>query len=380
MKKIKHGILFYALLSKRFFKKSGFILLLCAVPLLVLCLKNVSGQESDMLKIVLCMEDPEDETVLELAEELTSAESVLQCCLVEGEETAKNMVRDGEADAAWIFQRDFLNKIEDIIGGNAEGEAPVLVIEQEDNVVLQLARIKLFGILYPSLSYTLYQDFAYRDLDVGGIVSEEELKAFYEANAVEKKLFRMVGFDANEAYEAQKQNYLTAPLRGMLTLLILLCGLAADMFFLQDEESGGLDGTPFKDRQKRVYVYQLAAMAPMAVAVLAALFLTGDFTGAGKELLLMTLYLADCMVFCNLVRIIAGSARRLGACIPILMLGMFVLCPVFFTIRKLKLVQYLLPPFYYLNVVYTDLKMNAIIAMLLFAVIGAVGACLPHKE
>lgn len=378
MKKLKHDILFYVLLSKRFFKKSCFILLLCAVPLLVLCLKNVSGQESGMLKIVLCMEDPEDETVQELVEELTSAESVLRCFLAEGEETAQNMVRDGEADAAWIFQRDFSGKIEDIIGGNGEGEAPVTVIEREDTVVLQLARIKLFGVLYPSLSYALYRDFANGDLGMGETASEEELRAFYEANAVERKLFRMVGFDVKGTYKEQ-QNYLTAPLRGMLTLLILLCGLAADMFFLQDAESGALDGTSLKDRQKKVYVYQLAAMMPTAVVVLSALFLTGDFTGAGKELLLMALYLADCMVFCNLVRKIAGSAQRLGACIPILLLGMFVLCPVFFTIRRLKLVQYLLPPFYYLNAVYTDLKMNDIMAMSAFAAIGAVGAYVSDK-
>ena len=70
MRKIKQGILFYRMLSKRFFKKYSFLLLLCAVPVLAFCLKNVSEQESGMLHIVLCLEDKSDETAERVAEKL----------------------------------------------------------------------------------------------------------------------------------------------------------------------------------------------------------------------------------------------------------------------------------------------------------------------
>lgn len=103
MRKIKQGILFYRMLSKRFFKKYSFLLLLCAVPVLAFCLKNVSEQESGMLHIVLCLEDKSDEAAERVAEKLMSEESILHYCIVEGQDTAKKMVQDGEADAAWIF-------------------------------------------------------------------------------------------------------------------------------------------------------------------------------------------------------------------------------------------------------------------------------------
>lgn len=376
MRGIRHAVLYYGLLSKRFLKKLSFVLLLCAVPVLALCLRNVSEQDSGMLKIALCMEDPEDETVRKLVEELTNADSVMKCFLAEGEDAARKMVMSGEVDAAWIFQRGFTGRIKEMIANGMKGDGPILVVEQEDNVVLQLARIKLFGVIYPSLSYALFQDFVQSDLGVE--VTEEELRTYYEAYGEEKDLFRFATAGANTQVETPS-NYMIAPLRGMLAILIVLCGFAADMFFLQDETRGVLDAFSMRTRRRSIYIYQLAAMVPAAVAVLAALFLLGDFTGVAGELLLMILYLADCMVFCNLIRCLCGTTGCLGAGIPILTLGMLVVCPVFFNLRQLRTVQYLLPPYYYLSAARTGPGSHEIAAMALFAVFGAVMNILAEK-
>lgn len=368
MRGIRRAVLYYALLSKRFLKKLSFLLLLCAVPVLSLCLRNASQENSGMLKVALCMEDPEDETVRTLVEELLHADSVLRCFPVETEETARKMVQSGEADAAWIFQEGFTGRIDEMIADGMRGEGPILVVEQEDNVVLQLARIKLFGALYPSLSYALFRDFVRSDLRID--VPEEELKSYYEVYDEERDLFRFAHSGAEERF-VEEVNYVTAPLRGMLAILILVCGLAADMFFLQDGAAGVLDAFSLRTRRRKVCIYQLAAMAPAAVAVLVALFLLGDFTGMAEELLLMTLYLADCMVFCNLVRILSGTAERLGAGIPILTLGMLVVCPVFFNLRQLRAVQCFLPPYHYLNAAHVGVGGHEALVMVLFAVAGA---------
>lgn len=376
MRGIRKAILYYVLLSKRFLKKLSFVLLLCVIPVLALCLRNISEQDSGMIRIALFMEDPEDETVRALVEELTSANSVLRCIPVEEEAAARKMVIRGDVDAVWIFQKDFTGKIKEMIANGMKGDGPILVVEQEDNVVLQLARIKLFGVLYPSLSYALFQDFVYSDL--GAEVTEEELRSYYDLFEKKDDLFRFASPGANERSVAQS-NYMTAPLRGMLAILIVLCGFAADMFFLQDEAGGVLDAFSLKKRRRSVYIYQLAAMIPAAAAVLTALFLLGDFGGAAGELLLMVLYLADCMVFCNLIRCISGTAGCLGAGIPILTLGMLVICPVFFNLRQLRAVQLVLPPYHYLSAVHTGLQSHEIAAMALFAVIGAVMSILAEK-
>lgn len=376
MRGIRQVILFYVLLSKRFLKKLSFVLLLCAIPVLALCLRHISEQDSGMIRIALCMEDPDDETVQALVEKLTNADSVLRCFTVEEEATARKMVERGDVDAAWIFQKDFVGRIKEMVSNGMRGDGPILVVEQEDNIVLQLARIKLFGALYPSLSYALFQDFAYSDLGVEA--TEEELRSYYELFEKKDDLFRFAYSGANERSVAQP-NYMTAPLRGILAILIILCGFAADMFFLQDKAGGVMDAFSLKTRRRSAYIYQLAAMVPAAVAVLTALFLLGDFTGVAGELLLMILYLTDCMVFCNLIRCFSGTAGCLGAGIPILTLGMLVICPVFFNLRQLRAVQYLLPPYYYLSASHTGLGSHEIASMALFAVIGVIMNILAEK-
>jgi hypothetical protein len=57
-------ILYYALLSKRFFKKVSFVILLLSIPLLTAGLRIVSHQDSGMLKIILCAEDEEGNLAL----------------------------------------------------------------------------------------------------------------------------------------------------------------------------------------------------------------------------------------------------------------------------------------------------------------------------
>ena len=368
MRQIRHFFLYYALLSKRFFKKFSFIILLCTVPLLVLGLKNVSAEDTGMLKILLYAEDPEDETVRELTAKMLKEDSVINYQSVEDVDTGKRMVARGEADALWIFRDDFINRAEKIISTGRKGGGVITVIEREENVAMQLARVKLFGIMYPDLSYALCKNFVKSELGIEA--TDEELKNYFKSSGNEEKIFNLELVEGDAAGITEKQNYLTAPLRGMLALMIILCGLAAEMYYLQDKEHGILDAFSLRRRQRSVYVYQMAAMIPVAAAIFAALYLIRDFTGVGRELLLLSLYLLDSVFFCNLVRKLFGTAGRLGAAIPILILGMLVVCPIFFYFRNLSAIQNLVPTFYYLRYSCVRLELGDIGKMLLYALIG----------
>lgn len=355
MKNSRRMLLYCVFLGKRFLKKPVFLILLCTIPLLALGLRIVSAEDSGMVHILLAVEDTEDQAVQEMVQKLLEADSVIRYTLAKDGEEAEKLVKSGQADAAWIFRSGFQEKAEKLIrnGKSKREDSPVLVIEQEENVLMHLSRIRLFGAIYPSLSFSLFQDFVQADLGLGENLTEEELRGFYEENRIERQFFQRAWTDSGEAPQPEKGSYMTAPLRGMLILVILLCGLAADMFFLQDEEQGVLDSVPMKVRDRLLYMYQLAAMIPAAAAVLPALFLAGDFMAPGRELLLMLLYLPACMVFCKLIKRLCVTAKLLGTCIPLLMLAMFALTPVFFSIGILRSVQYLLPPFYYLTEAFT---------------------------
>lgn len=345
MNRLKKTALLFGMLCKRFLKNRAFLLILLCIPLFMILLKGISGQADGMIKIVLCAEENDTET-LQWLEEHFETDGVIGYETITDEAYARQLVADGKADDAWIFRKDFREKTAQIARREEHVGAPVEFFAREDTTVLLLARVQMFATLFPDISYALYRETVLGEMGLTTL-TEEELRACYENGAESGVLIRRVYEETAE----KEKNYVTAPFRGLLALLILLAGLAADMFFLQDLGNGVLDGTPFGQRQGRLYLYQLAAMLPVAVAVTAALLLTGEMQLTLTETVGLFLYLADNLVFCSLVGRLCGKLRRLGAVIPVLMIALAVLCPVFVMVRRLRLLQYLLSPWYYLTLV-----------------------------
>lgn len=347
-------LLWYFMLSKRLLKKYTFLLILCAIPLLVVGMQVVSKQDSGMLTIVLCQENPEDELSGKLVEDLLTNRGIINYLLTEDREEAYDMVSGGRADSAWIFPDKMQEKLDEYTAGDY-GVKLIHMVEREDNVALQLAREKLYGAMYSHVSYSIYRNYITNELMDGVAVSEEILHENFEATRVEGDLFEFAyANETDDAGEAEDAGYLTMPLRGMLALIIVLSGLAAAMYYLQDELNGVFARVPRDSRRKYFYAYELTAMVFAGAAVLLAFGCSGIWTRAGVELRNMLLFILASSVFCSIITKLCGKIQRLGTSIPILMLLMFVLCPVFFAVKSLKGVQYLLPPFYYLNSIHND--------------------------
>lgn len=350
MKRLRRALLWYILLQKRLFKKCSFLVILCIVPLLAGGMKLVAAQEKGVLKIVLCAEDGETSEAGQIQKQLMEEEGIVRFFEAETRREAENAVQSGTADAAWIFAENFSENLRDCAVGEWQGETPVIVVEREDNVALQLAREKLCGAVYSDMSYDIYRQFVRDDL-FRGEISEQEMRESYEASHVEGSLFQLSFLD-EKGRKAEQADYLVTPLRGLLSLVVLLCGLAGAMYYRQDETAGMFSWMPSGRSWLFAYGYHLTATLDAAVAVLAALWLSGCFTSPGRELLLMTCYVIAATGFCLVVGRLCGSLERLAAGTPVLILMMFVLCPIFLDIRRLRVIQCLFPPFYYLNAVY----------------------------
>ena len=80
-----------------------------------------------------------------------------------------------------------------------------------------------------------------------------------------------------------------------------------------------------------------------------ALGLSGLVTFWPWEILLLLLYGLSCAGFAEVLRGLLGTAGRLGAALPLVLLAGLALCPIFLNVHRLPAVQILLPPFYYLN-------------------------------
>jgi ABC-2 type transport system permease protein len=334
--------LWYLLQSKRLLKKPSFLVLLGLLPLLVLGLRLTEAEEHGMLRIAVCAENPQDVLSTELVNELLARRSLLSFVAARDVEEAYALVRAKQADAAWIFPDNMQAKVNEFAAYRSSRQPLVLIVEREDNVALQLSREVLYGTVWRSVAYALYRSFILENF-TGTDVNEGEIAQFFHEITRDSAWLQRDYLDYEPDADTNAR-YLTAPLRGILSLFVVLCGLASCLYYKQDQKNGLY--LPFSP------CYHLPAVLMGGLGVLVALALTGFFTRWYWELLLMGLLVLAVIAFTDLLRLLLGKAEYLAAAIPLVVLMMLVLCPVFFTIRTAGIFPWLLPPFYYLNASY----------------------------
>ncbi len=367
--KMKTLLRYWLILNKRLLKKPGFVIILALIPLLVGAMGIVSGgQSSGMVTVALVAQNNEDPLAQELIRKLTDSSRLVHFVVCDSQEAACGQVEAGQADAAWIFADDLQKKMDAFTQHIHPRNAFVVIIQREDTVLLRLSHEKLNGALYPYLSQSLYQNYMYDHIISTDQLTPQQLKDYYDAVGAEgSDLFDFVYPDSDTPVDTDDANYLMSPLRGLMVILMTLGGLAVAMFYMQDEMRGTFDRLPSGKRFALSVVYQTTAVVGLAVVVLLALAVTGMMTAPWRELAAMAMFCALTVGFCMAVRLLCGDLRLLGAVVPLLAVGMILLCPVFFKVSA-PVAQYLLPPYYYLNAVYDNqfLGYMAVYAVLLY--------------
>ncbi len=370
---MKRFFLWQYMLNKRLLHKKEFLILLCLIPFLVVGMTLLSKEDSGVVTVLLSVEDKKDSLVGEILEGMLEEDSIIQYKLVAKEE-AYESIRAGEADCAWIFREDFENKLIGTFAGGEEEDKPVIVVAQEDNVALQLARTKLYGNIFPKLAFLLCEDYLETEVFDGAPISVDELQGYYEANAVEGGLVQTIYVSPDELSdvsaasgkgEQQRFSYLVTPIRGLLMILIIVAGLVVTMYYMQDGERGMFAWIPVHKRRWLLYSYVLGAVFDTAVVVLLSLIISEGRFLSLRELLVFLVYLPITAVFCEFVKILCRKKEHLAKSIPLLSIAMLGLCPVFLDLGRGFIPQYLFPATYYLRVS-NDYKM--IFAMLGYTV------------
>ena len=364
---MKSKLRFFYYISKRLFKKKSYLVLLFMVPLLILAMKFVATEESGVVRIALCREDKNDETTEKMVSSLKEMNSVILFEEADDLDAAKERLSAGKADAVWFFKTDIDTKLRDFAkesGRTKYWEPPVLVLAREDNVALQLAREKLYGVMAPYLYYYMYEDTVLAMTEKAGSKPAEDMQTIYKDSAVQDCLVQFAYIDGTTE---DNMNYLLTPLRGMLAILIVVSGFAATLFFLQDEERGVLDHISHKNRQGMLYLYQFSVILYVCIAVLAALFLLGSSTTVLYELSVMALFLLMTMNFCTFWKQLLQYPHRLAVGMLVCIVLMLVLCPIFLTLKGFGMLQCLLPPYYYLTSIHNP---NVLPNMVIYCVLG----------
>lgn len=350
---MRRFLMWFLLLNKRLYKKATFVMIMALIPLAVFALGIVAKEDSGIVKIALAQEGNKEPIYNDIVTDLKKGSKLIYFVEYDSDDAALNAVKTGEADTAWIFSDNLEQKISKFSENTKKRNSVVKVFAREQNVVTQLTLEKLSGTLYKHISRDFYINYIREDVEVLENMSDAELLTYYDNFESNGTLF-VFDNPTDILSSGAEINYMTAPIRGLLAIISVICGLAAAMFYMDDEKKGTFSHV----KQKNKFFVQFGCIAiavlNISVIMLISLMVARVNVPISRELLSLIMFVLCCSAFCMVMSQILSKIHILGSIIPILTVIMFVFCPVFIDYGGLRKVQYLFPPTYYISSAYNN--------------------------
>lgn len=332
------------LTTKRLYKKPVFLALLLLIPLLVLGYSAAAQEQSGVVTIVLACEDSADPLANQIIHRLIEETKLVRYICAGSPEAAKQLVQTQRADGAWIFPAQLQQHLTAYAAGQNTGGF-IRVIEGTPSLALTLSREKLGGTVFSYTARAFYLQYLRSYAPELTSCSDEELLHSFNSTAAAEQLFT---FTTVNGTASEKVTYLTAPLRGMLATVAVLCALACALWYTTDRERGAFVWVS-KGKQEIVELLCQTVCAGNAMtAVWIALACSGTAVAFWRELLLYVLMVVGCAGFGGLLRVLCPDKRAFAACLPVFAVVMLLACPVFVQVDVLQPIGCLLPVYYYI--------------------------------
>ena len=346
MKNVKTVFLWTFLLCKRLLKNMSFIAIILLIPVSVFLMGIVLKGDSGILTVYLAAEDPKDEFANSLIAKYLDDSGIILYKTVPTPEEAKEAVENGKADCAWIFSADLADKMYEY-ASSEKGKPFVTVYEREQTVSLRLSHMILFEKVYPNLAYDIYDNFVRTET---GVKDDNIIKKYPELNSDLSKIIKIEYLNSDYA-PVDNTNFINSPLRGILALAVMMCNIAAAMLFIHDRKTGKYDWMKQVKHFVPAMSICLSASVISGLAMLAAIYAAGINTVGRIEMLTIVEYIFAAAAFGTLLCVVFRSEGLLGSILPIFILVMLAITPVFFSTNMLKPLKLLFPPYYYLNAI-----------------------------
>lgn len=347
------------MLSKRLFKKPMFIIILILIPVLVASLGYVSKEKSGFVNVALAQYDNNNKISNEIISELIKDTRIINFEYYSTPEQAVEAVKTGDSEVAWVFHDDLERKTEEFATAYNGNNYFVDVYEREDNILLKICHEKLSGVVYKYCAKALYLDYIDRKVPQLEGISEDELLKEFNDYTTNDGLFEFAVAGSGEAADKGGDiNYLVAPVRGLLSVLVIICGLAATMYYMKDQKKGTY--TLILPHKKPIieFMNQIIAVLTVSIAMLISLKVIGLTVSLGREILVTVMFAVSVALFCMLLRRLIKGINVFAAFIPLITVVIIAVCPVFFSLKLTRPLQMLLPATYYLNGVYNNLYLE----------------------
>ena len=337
MKKI---ITRYLLLQKRLIRKKSYLLMILSVFLFVLILRGVAMQDSSMVKVSIAYDgagEP-DEIAASVYDGFENAGVVLSFDKYDTKEDAIKAVASGKADEAWIIPCN-LSEIIVKFADKTKISEPIEIYAREKSVIQFFLRELLQAKLYRYISEEIYNHFVTENIG--------EVKADFSAHVPVQNVFKL--YDMAEGEPQEQPDYVTAPLRGLIALWLLISAIASAMYYIYDKKNGLFIYWRTKHDGLREFMYLFVIAFDSSIIALFAIYLAGIFTNIFTEISVIFIYDIILTLFAMLLIRIMRSETVIGIFTPVIVTVSSVFSPVFFELRAFEVICRLVPPYHYLK-------------------------------
>lgn len=352
----------FFILNKRLYKKASFVSILVLLLISVMLFSFMAKKESGFVRVVLAQEDSSDETSNEIIKSLLDQDSMVLFTKAPSPDEAIEDIKSGKADSAWIFPKDMKKELSEF--ANSQNNSFVRVIEREQNVFLRLTREKLHAVLYDYSAKAFFINYTRENIKQLNNLSDKELLKYFDSTIINDELFVFGNPVSNNNKDSS--NYLLAPIKGLLGLIIVLGGMAASLYFIQDEKNGIFSFVAHRKKLLIEAACVTVATLNLSVTSLIILLASGICDLSLGEIVAAFSYAFCCSAFCMVLRRLFGSVKLFASAIPALVIVIACVCPVFFTIKQVRPLSFLFPPTYYINVSHSNIYL--LYMLLYFAV------------
>lgn len=359
------------ILNKRLYKRVSFLAILGILFASVCLFALASRGDSGFVHIVLAQVDSDDNMSSQITESLLKEDSMILFTKADSPDSAIEAVKSGVADAAWILPDNMQEKVADYPQTKT---AFVRVVEREQTVFLRLSREKLHSVLYDYCAKALFLHYTHENLAELSHLSDEELLNSFNSTMATDTLFV---FD-NPVHGTSNTsiNYLTSPLRGLLGVITLLSGMAAILYYLQDEQNKTYAWMPQNTKPFVVIACAIVATLNTIIISTASLWISGLYRVTVKEGIVAICYAVCCVAFCTLLKYLFDNIKIFAALIPALTAVITCTCPIFFNNKLLEPLSLLFPPTYYIKATYNN---EYLLYMLLYSAVCLALCFFLHK-
>lgn len=358
---------------KRMWKTPGYLAIFILIPFLTILVSEMTGKENTLVQAAIYFDVSEEEAITremrpdsrklflkELEERLLNRNGAITFLICDSEEEVKRQTASKQAQCGYILPEDLFERLE-----KGRYTRSIKSYESPNTDLHTICDEVLFSEIFSVYEQMTFGEqaaeyFLSERTEEGTAEKDKEQIVKRAEELLEKYLYNGSTFQFTyEDYQTNKmedrdgeaQSANSIPVRGVMALMVYICGLCGTLDALEDETAGRVQ------RLNKKALFQILTIAVPVFAMggiaLSVIFITDHFNGIGIEIGSMVFFQVLLVAYCCILKKIWKNEERFCGAMPVLILSAAVICPVFVDLSVflpvLGVLEKLYPLSYYLR-------------------------------